>query len=141
MFHLSVLEQNEIEAIHQATLRLLSETGIRLSETESSGILAEAGAKLLDGRVLLPADLVEKCITLAGKRSSIRGRGGMTKTLGDGNLYFHNLGGALRIKGLQDCLLDFGLDFLQGSGGYILIQGLKHSLAFDGKKFALYDFG
>jgi trimethylamine--corrinoid protein Co-methyltransferase len=94
MFHLSVLEQNEIEAIHQATLRLLSETGIRLSETESSGILAEAGAKLLDGRVLLPADLVEKCITLAGKRSSIRGRGGMTKTLGDGNLYFHNLGGA-----------------------------------------------
>jgi trimethylamine--corrinoid protein Co-methyltransferase len=38
--------------------------------------------------------LVEKCITLAGKKTTIRGRGGAVKTLGDGELYFHNLGGA-----------------------------------------------
>ena len=34
------------------------------------------------------------CIARAGKQVSIRGRGGMVKTLGDGRLYFHNLGGA-----------------------------------------------
>jgi trimethylamine--corrinoid protein Co-methyltransferase len=37
---------------------------------------------------------VEKCIASAGKKVSVRGRGGVTKHLGDGNLYFHNLGGA-----------------------------------------------
>src|SRR5512140_2599409 len=97
MFHLSMLNDTEVEGMHQATLRLLAETGIRLNEPESRAVLADAGATLLEGRVLLPPDLVEKCIALAGKRPSIRGRGGMTKTLGDGNLYFHNLGGAPNI--------------------------------------------
>jgi trimethylamine---corrinoid protein Co-methyltransferase len=49
---------------------------------------------LRDRNVLLPPELVEKCLDLAGKRTTVRGRGGATKTLGDGNLYFHNLGGA-----------------------------------------------
>jgi trimethylamine---corrinoid protein Co-methyltransferase len=94
MFHLSVLDTAEILSLHQATLRILNETGVVLTEPRSRAILAEAGAKLLDKQVLLPPDLVEKSIARAGKSISVRGRGGAVKTLGDGSLYFHNLGGA-----------------------------------------------
>jgi trimethylamine--corrinoid protein Co-methyltransferase len=91
---LSFLNETEIESIHQASLRILSETGVILTEPHSREILTGAGAGLQDTRVLLPPELVEKCISLAGKSPTIRGRGGKMKTLGDGSLYFHNLGGA-----------------------------------------------
>jgi len=94
MFHLSVLTPENIDSIHQATLRILNETGIVLTDTESRDILTGAGARLQENRVFLPPELVDKCIVGAGKRPSIRGRGGNVKLLGDGNIYFHNLGGA-----------------------------------------------
>jgi trimethylamine--corrinoid protein Co-methyltransferase len=97
MIRLSILDDNEIEAIHQATLRILAETGVVLTEPKSRTLLTDAGAKVHETRVLLPPELVERCIALAGKRTTIRGRGGAVKTLGEGNLYFHNLGGAPQI--------------------------------------------
>ena len=97
MIRLSVLDENEIEAIHQATLRILGETGVVLTEPKSRALLTGAGAKIQGMRVLLPPELVEKCIALAGKKTTIRGRKGAVKTLGDGALYFHNLGGAPQV--------------------------------------------
>ena len=90
----SLLSNQDVEALHQATLRMLDETGILLSEPASRALLADAGARLGEGRVFIPPALVMGCIAKAGKQVSIRGRGGMVKTLGDGRLYFHNLGGA-----------------------------------------------
>jgi trimethylamine--corrinoid protein Co-methyltransferase len=97
MIRFSILDEKEVEAIHQATLRILAETGIVLTEPKSRALLAGAGARMQGNRVLLPPALVEGCILLAGKKPTIRGRGGATKTLGDGNLYFHNLGGAPQV--------------------------------------------
>jgi len=94
MFQLSVLNEAEIKSIHQASLRILSETGVVLTDRNSRTLLVDAGASIQDRRVLFPPDLVEKCISLAGKTTTIRGRGGAIKSLGDGSLYFHNLGGA-----------------------------------------------
>jgi trimethylamine--corrinoid protein Co-methyltransferase len=91
---LTFLSPEEVESIHQATLRILAETGVTLTEPASRDLLTAAGATVRGTRLLLPPELVEKCIAGAGKRTSIRGRGGATKTLGDGSLYFHNLGGA-----------------------------------------------
>lgn len=91
------LSPEEIEAIHQASLRILAEIGVVLTEPKSRALLTAAGAAARGTRVLLPPELVEKCITRAGKKTTIRGRGGTTKTLGDGSLYFHNLGGAREI--------------------------------------------
>jgi len=88
------LSHEEIEAIHQATLRILAETGVVLTEQKARQLFNEAGAKIEMNRVLLPPELVETCIRQAGKRATIRGRNGVVKNLGDGNLYFHNLGGA-----------------------------------------------
>jgi trimethylamine---corrinoid protein Co-methyltransferase len=87
----------EVESIHQATLRILSETGVTLTEPKCRDLLTAAGATVRGTRILFPPELVEKCIALAGKKTSILGRGGMMKTLGDGTLRFHNLGGAPNI--------------------------------------------
>lgn len=109
---LAFLSPAEVDSIHQATLCILSEVGVTLTHPESRAILTGAGATVQDERVLLPADLVEACIASAGRTVSVRGRGGAVKTLGDGKLYFHNLGGARdiydpvsgqkRYAGLQD---------------------------------------
>jgi trimethylamine--corrinoid protein Co-methyltransferase len=97
MIRLSVFEDSEVEAIHQASLRILAETGVVLTEPKSRAVLTGAGAKIKETRVLFPPDLVERCISSAGKKTTIRGRGGSIKTLGEGTLYFHNLGGAPQI--------------------------------------------
>jgi len=97
IIRLSILEENEVESIHQATLRILGETGVVMTEPHSRELLTSAGAKINGNRVLFPPELVEKCIAGAGKKVVIHGRSGSVKTLGDGNLYFHNLGGAPNI--------------------------------------------
>ena len=94
MMHLTVLTFDEIEAIHQASLRILSETGIVLTHPEGREILSGAGASISHDRVLLPPDLVEKVIAYSSRQVSLRGRGGKVKQLGDGSLHWHNLGGA-----------------------------------------------
>lgn len=90
----NLITTGNIESIHQATLRVLSETGVSIKHAGARDLLFSHGAKLFKDRVLIPSDLVEKSIQLAGKRITIQSRGGTNKTLGDGNLYFHNLGGA-----------------------------------------------
>jgi trimethylamine--corrinoid protein Co-methyltransferase len=94
MIQFSVLTKDEIEAIHQATLHILSETGIVLTSQEGMEILIGAGAKLQDDRLLLPPDLVEGEVAKCTKQATLRGRNGSVKRLGDGKLYWHNLGGA-----------------------------------------------
>lgn len=115
------LSPQSIEAIHNATLRIMNETGVVINHAGARDMLTANGARIEKNRVLIPPELVEKCIASAGKKVSIRGRGGATKNLGDGNLYFHNLGGARdvldpvsgtkRLANVQDvadaaCLLD-----------------------------------
>jgi trimethylamine---corrinoid protein Co-methyltransferase len=91
---LSVLTPDEIEAVHQATLRILSEVGIQLSQPEALELLYGAGATVKDGRLCLPPELVEWAVGLCPPTVTLRGRGGQSLTLGDGSLHWHNLGGA-----------------------------------------------
>ena len=94
MHELKVMTDADAEAIHSATLRVLAETGINLAHPLAREVLFGAGAKIDGERVLLPPTLVEKQVAKATAKVSIRGRGGTTKTLGDGSLHWHNLGGA-----------------------------------------------
>ncbi|MEW6716208.1 MAG: trimethylamine methyltransferase family protein [Chloroflexota bacterium] len=91
---LDVLSSEEIESLHQATLRILSETGVTLTHPDGRDILTSAGAKLKGDRVLIPPDLVEACIARCPSQLKVSSRGEAVKTLGDGSLNFHNLGGA-----------------------------------------------
>ena len=94
MLKLTALTADELEAIHQATLHILSNVGVVLTQPEGREILTGAGAKAWEDRVLLPPELVER--TLAGCPSgvAIRGRNGAAQVLGDGSLHWHNVGGA-----------------------------------------------
>jgi trimethylamine--corrinoid protein Co-methyltransferase len=91
---LTVLADEEVEAIHLATLRILAEVGVVLTQSEAREILTAAGAHLRNDRVLLPPDLVEREIARCPNRVALRGRGGDQVVLGDGELQWHNLGGA-----------------------------------------------
>jgi trimethylamine--corrinoid protein Co-methyltransferase len=91
---LDALQPEEIEAIHTATLRILSETGVILEQPEARKLLTEAGATISDNRVLIPRQLVEWALVQCPPTVSTRGRSGTTVTLGDGLLHWHNLGGA-----------------------------------------------
>jgi trimethylamine--corrinoid protein Co-methyltransferase len=97
MDRLRVLRDEEVEAVHHATLRVLSEIGVVLTHKEAQEVLTDAGARVRADRVLLPADLVEREIALCPPQVSIRGRSGQEVVLGDGSLHWHNLGGACNV--------------------------------------------
>ena len=94
MLKLSAIDVDEIEAIHQATLRILAESGVILTQREGRQILESEGAKVDGNRVRIPPEMVEKMVGRCLREVSLRGRGGMLKSLGDGSLHWHNLGGA-----------------------------------------------
>ncbi len=91
---LNFLSDDDVKAMHEATLRVMSEVGIIWTHKPSLNTLLQAGCTMKDNRVLMPPDLVMDCIAKANKRPTIRGRNGQVNELGGGNLYFHNLGGA-----------------------------------------------
>jgi len=91
---LTVLADEEVEALHQATLRLLGEVGVLLTQPEARAVLRGAGATVRGDRILLLPELVEQAVAQCPRQVTLRGRGGQTITLGDGDLHWHNLGGA-----------------------------------------------
>jgi trimethylamine--corrinoid protein Co-methyltransferase len=91
---LSFLSENEIEAIHQASLRILGEVGVVLAHTGARQMLTDLGATLHKDRLLIPPELVESCLAKCPSQVVVHSRSGKTSILGDGSLSFHNLGGA-----------------------------------------------
>lgn len=89
-----VISEVDVESIHQATLRVLSEVGILLSHMEVKELLLDAGATQKDDRVLLSPELVEAAIASCTKKISTTGRNAEEIVLGDGTLQWHNLGGS-----------------------------------------------
>ena len=94
MATLTILSDEDIERIHQATLRILAETGVALDDQPALKLLRSAGALAERGRVKLEPELVESCLAKCPATIRLRGRDGKVRTLGDGTLHFHNLGGA-----------------------------------------------
>ncbi|HEU0293005.1 MAG TPA: trimethylamine methyltransferase family protein [Anaerolineales bacterium] len=91
---LKFLSDKDIQAMHEATLRILQEVGVIWTHKPSLEVLTDAGCTMNGNRVCFPPDLVIDSIARANKRPVIRGRNGQVSELGNGKLYFHNLGGA-----------------------------------------------
>ncbi len=91
---LSFLSSEEIEAIHNATLRILSEVGVKLAHPEGREILAGSGAIIEGERLCLPPELIENSLAKCPNPVNLRGRDGISAVLGNGHLHWHNLGGA-----------------------------------------------
>jgi trimethylamine--corrinoid protein Co-methyltransferase len=90
---LEFLTKQEILEIHNASLRVLAEVGILIDDPEGRALLLDHGAYELKGRLCLPAELVEACLSRCPEQVTLRGRGSEI-TLGDGAMHVHNLGGA-----------------------------------------------
>lgn len=91
---LRFLSDDDVKAMHEATLQIMNEVGFIWTHKESVQILTDAGCAIKNGRLCFPPDLVLQSVAKANKRPVIRGRNGKVHELGGGNLYFHNLGGA-----------------------------------------------
>ncbi len=94
MERLKFLSDEDIKAMHEATLHVMNEIGVIWTHKPSLDILTAAGCTIKGNRVCFPPELVMDSIAKANKRPNIKGRNGKVNSLGAGNLYFHNLGGA-----------------------------------------------
>jgi trimethylamine--corrinoid protein Co-methyltransferase len=103
MEQLKFLSDDDVQAMHEATLRIMSEVGFIWTHKESIQILTDAGCTLKNGRICFPPDLVMDSVAKAHKRPVIRGRNGKVNELGGGNLFFHNLGGARDVFDAKTC--------------------------------------
>jgi len=86
---LQFLSQQDIQAIHDATLNILQNTGIMVHHEEALRLLAEAGAEVdrTRGIARLPERLVMECVAQAGKQYILYGRDGRcTARFGHGDL-------------------------------------------------------
>ncbi|HKJ39731.1 MAG TPA: trimethylamine methyltransferase family protein [Anaerolineales bacterium] len=97
---LKVLSDSEVESMYEAALRILAEVGVILTHPGARQLMTDAGATIKNDRVYLPPELVENCLAKCPSQVKIQGRNGTTKTLGDGSINFHNLGGARDIHNL-----------------------------------------
>jgi trimethylamine--corrinoid protein Co-methyltransferase len=100
---LKFLSEDDVKAMHEATLRIMSEVGFIWTHKESLQILTDAGCTMKNGRICFPPDLVMDSVAKANKRPVIRGRNGKVNELGGGSLYFHNLGGARDVFDAKSC--------------------------------------
>lgn len=71
-----ILNPEQIIKIHNASLRVLENTGVQVPHPEMLSRFADHGAKvdLAQQRVRIPAELVLKCIAQAGKQFTLYGR-------------------------------------------------------------------
>ena len=73
---ISFLSQNEIEAIHNASLKVLERTGIKVMSEQALDLLKKAGAKVdyASNHVSIPGNLVEEALEMAPKTMKYCGR-------------------------------------------------------------------
>jgi len=94
---LTVLTPDQVERIHDATLDVLWRTGIEINHQEAIKMLCDAGAQLdaARGRVLVPPELVERCIDQAPEKVILQARNSKHDLLLEpgGELYFRSMGG------------------------------------------------
>jgi trimethylamine--corrinoid protein Co-methyltransferase len=85
---LSVIDEQQIEQIHQATLELLERTGIGISHPRALELLHGAGAQVQGKRVRIPAWMVEDAIGQAPSRVVLGSRSGERKVFLEGDKYW-----------------------------------------------------
>ena len=85
---MAVLDDAQIEHIHQATLELLERTGVQITHGRALELLSGAGAHVSGTRVRMPAWLVEDAIRKAPPRVALGCRNGERKVFLEGQKYY-----------------------------------------------------
>jgi len=98
---LEPLTRDELEKIHDATVRILESTGIRVLEPEAVELLKKAGASVdkKSNVVKIPEDVLKDCISAAPRRFKLYGRGSKNiLSFGEGNVYMSSMGTAVQVE-------------------------------------------
>lgn len=93
---LEILSDEQIEKIHQGTLEVLEETGIRIEHDRALKLFVENGCKVnfKDKRVRIPGYLVEECLNKAPNSYIVKARHPKNNLrIGGNTLYFANFPG------------------------------------------------
>ena len=86
---LNFLDESQMDRIHEATLEILSRTGVVVKNQEALNLLVNAGATVDGDRVRIPANLVDKAIETAPESITIYNRKGeVSMSLGNGRNHF-----------------------------------------------------
>ena len=82
---LSVINDDQVEQIHQATLEVLERTGVQVTHPKAKELLHGAGAYIQGDRVRIPSWLVEETIRKAPSRVILGSRSGERKVYLEGS--------------------------------------------------------
>lgn len=84
-----MLSDEQLRAIHSASLDILSRTGIVMKNESGRQLLLDAGAWESEGRLKIPEHLVMKAIELAPSRIPMHNRlGKLSMPLEEGQVFF-----------------------------------------------------
>jgi trimethylamine--corrinoid protein Co-methyltransferase len=87
---LRVLNQDAVLKVHENSLKILEETGVRLYSDEALGMFFELGLPIEAGKrvVRIPRDIIEQCLKTVPREIKLYDRGGtLCAELGAGNVY------------------------------------------------------
>jgi len=93
---LAILTREQMEMVHEASLRILAEVGVHIPHADMRKRFREAGAHVdeASGMVRIPAKLVEESIAQAGKSFTIYGRDRSRKAVfGEGKRNYNSISG------------------------------------------------
>lgn len=102
----NALTDNEVQQIHQAALRVLSEAGAGLDHPRAQEVLSGLGARVSDDkkRVFFPPELVEKMLARAPREFLCAARDPRhDMIMKQGHSYVRQGGGPIQMYDLRDC--------------------------------------
>jgi trimethylamine--corrinoid protein Co-methyltransferase len=89
---LEILSEEQINAIHSASLEILQRIGIKCNNEAALKILSDGGAHVIGDRVWIPPALVEQALRTAPSRSLIVGRNRNSRVLLERNVINYGCG-------------------------------------------------
>ncbi len=98
------LSADEIESIHQTSLRVLAQLGIKVTDTEARKIYAEGGARVDDSEemIYLDPEMVEEVIKLVPAEFTLQARNPeKSVTLGGNHITFSGVAGPAFVSDLD----------------------------------------
>lgn len=69
-----LLSEGQIEQLHEASLQILSRTGVQFDEPQALAYFRKAGARVEGNRVTIERDLIESCLNSAPFRYTLQAR-------------------------------------------------------------------
>jgi trimethylamine--corrinoid protein Co-methyltransferase len=97
---LSVLTDEELEAVHQGTMEVLQHAGVAVHNPEARRLFKEAGCRIVDDLVVrIPPHVVERAIRLAPSKLALAGRTPDRDVVIEGRrVHFTNFGEGIKIN-------------------------------------------